>query len=271
MKEILIINGSGGVGKDAFVNALSRYANVIHTSIINPTKELARQIGWNGSKTERDRKFLFDMKSLIDNYNDANYSQMCNLMRDFKDGKIDAEIICIDMREKDQIERAKKEFGAKTLLVTRSSVPHITSNKADNGVFDIEYDYHIKNDGSLLDLDNAAKQLVKELETVKYKKAIYISHPFGGKKENLQSIEKIMKILVKKMPNYIFVSPVGAFGFEYDYTSYEQGLGKCLWLLDKCDEMLVFGDYTKSIGCQEEIKYCEENDIPYSIVGSVNV
>ena len=41
MKEILIINGSGGVGKDTFVDKLSRYAKVIHTSIVNPAKDLA--------------------------------------------------------------------------------------------------------------------------------------------------------------------------------------------------------------------------------------
>lgn len=271
MKEILIINGSGGVGKDTFVDKLSRYAKVIHTSIVNPTKELAKKIGWNGGKTEKDRKFLSDMKMLIDEYNDANYLQMRKLMQDFRDGRIDAEILCIDMREKAQIERAKEEFGAKTVLVTRASVPLITSNIADKGVFDIEYDYHIKNDGSLLDLDDAANNFIKELKTVKYKKVIYVSHPYGGNEKNLQHIEKIMRILIEKMPNYLFISPVHAFGFEYEYLSYERGLNQCLWLLSKCDEMLVFGDYTQSPGCQAEIKYCEDNDIPYRIIGWANV
>ena len=44
MKEILIINGSGGVGKDTFVDKLSRYAKVIQTSIVNPVKDLAKKI-----------------------------------------------------------------------------------------------------------------------------------------------------------------------------------------------------------------------------------
>lgn len=271
MKEILIINGSGGVGKDTFVDKLSIYAKVIHTSIVNPTKELAKKIGWNGGKTEKDRKFLSDMKVLIDEYNDGNYNQMKALMQDFRDGKFDAEILCIDMREKHQIERAKEEFGAKTVLVTRKAVPHITSNIADKGVFDIEYDYHIENDGTLYDLDKKAQEFVQKLKTIKYKKVIYVSHPYSGKQENLANIEKIMRILVKKMPNYLFLSPVHAFGFEYNFLPYEQGLNQCLWLLSKCDEMLVFGDYTQSRGCQREIQYCEENKIPYRLVGWNNL
>ena len=84
MKEILIINGSGGVGKDTFVGCLSRFKKVYHTSIVNPVKELAKQAGWDGGKTERDRKFLSDLKVLIDTYNDNNYKSMEKDMQDFK-------------------------------------------------------------------------------------------------------------------------------------------------------------------------------------------
>ena len=67
MKQVLIINGSGGVGKDTFVNFLNKYKKVIHRSIAYPAKEIAKQIGWDGSsKTEKDRKFLSDIKSCIE-------------------------------------------------------------------------------------------------------------------------------------------------------------------------------------------------------------
>ncbi len=146
MREILIINGSGGVGKDTFVECLSKCCvKVLHTSIVNPVKDLARRAGWNGSKSEIDRKFLSDLKVLIDEYNDGNYRQMETVMRKFKSGEIEGDILCIDMREKHQIERAKNDFGAKSVLVVRDSVKHITSNIADAGVFDINYDYVIDN------------------------------------------------------------------------------------------------------------------------------
>ena len=268
MNEILIINGSGGVGKDTFVDKLSQYKKVIHTSIVNPAKGLAKQIGWNGGKTERDRKFLSDLKVLIDEYNDHNYNQMKSIMQDFKDGKLDADILCIDMREKEQIQKARKEFGAKTVLVTRDSVPHITSNIADKNVYEISYDFHIENNGTLCDLDKRAKEFVGELEAKPYKRIVYISHPYGGKEENLKDIERIVKKLVKTFPNYLFVSPVHAFGFEYDFVPYKAGLSQCLWLLTKCDEMWVFGDYQNSTGCKNEIEYCKEKNIPYLLIGA---
>ena len=173
------------------------------------------------------------------------------------------------MREKEQIERAKKEFGAKTVLVTRESVAHITSNVADKGVFDIDYDYHIKNDGSLYELDQKAKEFLTELSKPHYKKAVYISHPFQNLPKNVKRIEKVIELLEKEFPEYLFVSAVHAFGHGYSRLSYEKGLNQCLWLLDKCDEMWVFGKYINSKGCLAEIEYCKANDIPFTIAEEI--
>lgn len=161
MKKILIINGSGGVGKDTFVNALRDFAEVTHISIVEPTKNLAKQIGWNGGKSEHDRKFLSDLKMLIDDYNDYNYGYISNIVRNYLDTPSDGiNLLCIDMRERPQIERAKEEFGAETVLVKRDSVQHITSNVADAGVFNMEYNYIIENDGTIEDLTRVAKSFV---------------------------------------------------------------------------------------------------------------
>lgn len=161
LKKILIINGSGGVGKDTFVNALRDFAEVTHISIVEPTKNLAKQIGWNGGKSEHDRKFLSDLKMLIDDYNDYNYGYISNIVRNYLDTPSDGiNLLCIDMRERPQIERAKEEFGAETVLVKRDSVQHITSNVADAGVFNMEYNYIIENDGTIEDLTRVAKSFV---------------------------------------------------------------------------------------------------------------
>ena len=169
MKQILIINGSGGVGKDTFVDLLGEFVPVIHDSIVNPTKALAKQVGWDGKKDERDRKFLAELKSLIDEHSNYNYKEMENLMSSFLSGNLSCELLCIDMREKYQIEKAKNEFGAKTVLVTRNSVEQITSNHADADVFNVNYDYHIHNDGSLADLRETAKQFKEQLENEQQK------------------------------------------------------------------------------------------------------
>lgn len=291
MRQILIINGSGGVGKDTFVKQLATFVNVQHDSIVNPVKEIASLVGWQGDKTETSRKFLADLKMLVDNYNDYNYASMASKMKRFLESGIDEkdgicpvkksslplEIFCIDMREKNQIERAKLEFGAKTVLVTRASVDQITTNHADAGVYDIHYDYHISNDGDLNDLrESAARFLItlsKELQANGHKKrdtakkVIYISHPYGGDFMNLLKIQNIAINLTRGYPNCIFISPVHAFGYKYSIIPYADGLDECLWLLDKCDEMWVFGDYKESKGCLKEISYCEEHKKPYIIKG----
>ena len=70
--KVVIINGRERSGKDTFVDICSIVNNgkVISTSMVDGTKELARKIGWDGSKEPRDRKFLSDLKDLLDEYKD---------------------------------------------------------------------------------------------------------------------------------------------------------------------------------------------------------
>ena len=57
MKKIFIINGSGGVGKDTFVELVSQFFPIVNFSSVHKVKEIAIKIGWDGkSKTEKDRK-----------------------------------------------------------------------------------------------------------------------------------------------------------------------------------------------------------------------
>ena len=56
-KNIIIINGSGGVGKDTFVNICSKFRKVLNISTIDKAKEAARiLVDWNGEKDEKYRK-----------------------------------------------------------------------------------------------------------------------------------------------------------------------------------------------------------------------
>lgn len=166
-KKILIINGSGGVGKGEFVKTLSNITSTYQVSIVDRVKAIARSAGWNGKKDEKSRKFLYDLKRCIDEYNDSNYMAMQELMDKFiKTGKINGQpynILCIDMREPDQIERAKQEYGAKAVLVTNAKVAQILSNGADASVYDCIYDYIVVNDGSLEELQSSAEVLHEEL------------------------------------------------------------------------------------------------------------
>jgi hypothetical protein len=96
---------------------------------------------------------------------------------------------------------------------------------------------------------------------------VYVSHPFSGLEDNKQKVEAIVRDLVASHPEDVFISPIHALGYLYHDVSYETGLEMCMSLLNRCDKMLVFGDYAKSRGCTAEILYCQEFFIPYEIVG----
>ena len=58
MKKIFIQNSVGGSGKDTFASFLNKYIPTHKYSIVDLPKEAAKVLGWDGGKTERDRKFL---------------------------------------------------------------------------------------------------------------------------------------------------------------------------------------------------------------------
>ena len=63
-----------------------------------------------------------------------------------------------------EIERAKQEFKAITVLVRNPNVPEIKSNMADANVEEYQYDYVIENNGTLEDLRNKVAEFVRKLE-----------------------------------------------------------------------------------------------------------
>ena len=170
MKQIFIINGSGGVGKDAFINAVhdqsfepskNIYINMANYSSVSKVKEIAKLIGWNGSKTEKDRKFLSDLKLLTTEFNNMSLNDMKKYANDFMNynSRNEEKILFLHIREPEEIAKAVeefKEYNAKTILVKRDSVKHITSNMADENVYNYDYDIVINNNGNIEDLKEKA-------------------------------------------------------------------------------------------------------------------
>lgn len=169
-KNIFIINGSGGVGKDTFVELVSvelndklkRFHTVINFSSVDKVKQIAKEIGWNGKKSEKDRKFLSDLKILTSEYCDMPFESMKEEVNKFKNNN-ENQVIFLHIREPKEIERAVKEFNAKTILIVRDTIKHITSNMADQNVFNYNYDFVINNDGTKLELKSKAKKFIEEV------------------------------------------------------------------------------------------------------------
>lgn len=122
-KQIFIINGSGGVGKDTFVDLVSielndimkRFHTVINFSSVDKLKQIAKEIGWNGEKTEKDRKFLSDLKELTSQYCDMSFQSMTEKVNEFMSDE-NSIFLFLHIREPEEIARAVKEFGAKTIF-----------------------------------------------------------------------------------------------------------------------------------------------------------
>lgn len=162
MKKIFILNGVGTSGKGEFVARVSKYIPTLKYSIVDLTKEAAKVLGWNGGKTEKDRRFLSDIMDLSTDYNDAPFKDVLSLVTDFKNNKDYAEykVLIIDMRDPKDIARAVEMFGAETILVRNPNVAKIESNHADRDIENYEYDYIIENDGTLEQLERVAKLFV---------------------------------------------------------------------------------------------------------------
>jgi hypothetical protein len=74
--HIVVINGRGGVGKDTLIATLDKLLGADYRtksiSAITPVKMAAMTyFGWDGAEEERDRKFLADLRQLIEDYNDS--------------------------------------------------------------------------------------------------------------------------------------------------------------------------------------------------------
>ena len=159
-KQIIVINGTGGSGKDTFIEYVGKYAKTVNFSSVDKVKEVARVIGWDGKKTDKDRKFLSDLKRLTTEYNDMAFNSIKEEVTLFR--KSDNEIMFIHIREPEEIKRAVLSFGAKTLQIKRMGLSNITSNYSDASVDNYEYDFTIINT-TLEELDKKAKQFVEKL------------------------------------------------------------------------------------------------------------
>lgn len=152
MKKIaIVINGAGGVGKDTLCELASKHFRVFNVSSITPIKEIAAMCGWNGTKDDKARKFLSDLKRLTVEYNDYPTVWAKGKYDEFLSSEF--EIMFLHIREGVEIEKFVTASGgkAKTLLVRggeRMKKSHY-GNVSDDEVENYSYDYYFVNDKTL--------------------------------------------------------------------------------------------------------------------------
>jgi hypothetical protein len=153
--KILVVNGKPLSGKDVFCQTIYEKRGLVFPySTIDEVKLLATQLGWDGVKDEKGRKFLSDLKDAMTAYNDLpreyvlkQIKQKCELYRSTPE-IIDDMIFLIQSRESTDIERWEKENGARSLLIIKkletTDVTH-WRNHADDEVWNHSYHYRLKN------------------------------------------------------------------------------------------------------------------------------
>lgn len=161
MKKVFITNGSAENGKDSFADFVGKYISTYKYSSIDLVKEMFEVVGVSKKeKTEKKRRLWSDGKDLLTEYDDIPFKDVTSIVTDFKNNKIEAEVLLVDIREPEEIARAVETFGAETILIRNPNVRKIESNHADQNVENYNYDYIIENDGTLEQLERVAKLFI---------------------------------------------------------------------------------------------------------------
>ena len=183
--KVVIINGKPQSGKDTFCKYAQGYcdddesANTFIISSVDPLKEMLTQLGWDGTKTDKIRDMLMDMKQLwVQNQDGPTMFLFNNILEFHKACTGEDNIVFVHIREPEEI---KKLVNALTgfesmgidvisLLVIREggedtpNQPAETRRSDDEALINsYEYDVTINNDEDLIKLQELAAEFVDKL------------------------------------------------------------------------------------------------------------
>lgn len=178
MVKVVVVNGKPGVGKSEFERMCKEQCGLFNrqvgfsegrdlwidiTSTVDFVKEVATMCGWDGTKTLENRKFLSDLKDLLTNWNDVPYQVILNQVKTLPQNH--DWIVFVDCREPKEIQKLKDGLNATTILIRRPGDENTeTSNHADAGVFEYDYDLNIWNEYGLEELEMMAKAFLEYMK-----------------------------------------------------------------------------------------------------------
>lgn len=164
--KIYVINGYGGSGKTTFENMVRKHSKTKGniTSMVEIVKHYAEQMGWKGSKEDKDRKFLSDLKDCLTEWADIPMTYVYNRVKEFEE--LGDGYCFIDAREEPDIQRIKKDLTeqghkVQSILIDKKTFKYY-GNHADDNVMNQKYDITIMNDKDLLALDKCAQAFCQQ-------------------------------------------------------------------------------------------------------------
>lgn len=153
----IVINGLPRSGKDSFVNFCSEYLaskniSSFNISSVDRVKMAAYTLGWDGTKDQKGRKFLSDLKDL----STVNYNGPLNYMKSCIDEN-SKDVYFFMIREPSEIHKFVKEYPKHsiTVCITRNNLQEF-DNHADQNVYEYDYGVYIDNNKDIEDLQKEA-------------------------------------------------------------------------------------------------------------------
>lgn len=162
---VVVINGYPRTGKTTFTDICCEIAFPYgkNLSTVDFIKEIATLAGWDGTKDEKNRKFLSDLKKLMTDWDEVPMKKLEEAMEEhmtelaFNDFDPNKAIFFVHCREPKEIQKLVDEFNAVTVIVRRDDIEENLSNDSDRNVELFPYDVIIKNNASIQHLELTAK------------------------------------------------------------------------------------------------------------------
>ncbi len=164
-KTAIVINGAGGVGKDTLCELAAKHFKVKNISSITPIKEIAAQCGWDGTKDNKARKFLSDLKRICVEYNDYPTVWAKRQYDEFMLSNED--VMFVHIREPEEIQKFVDITGGRALTLLVRGGKRMSAEKygnvSDDGVENYNYDYYFLNENSLYVAESEFTRLIKTI------------------------------------------------------------------------------------------------------------
>ena len=172
--KIIMLSGKAGSGKDTFYKlSLPGNFDCERFAFADYLKDVARSVGWDGTKEEKGRQLLIDLGSIVRKYNPNFWVDIVieNIKFTALDFLFDGVSIITDWRYQNEYDRMVEAFGSENVITVRIERTELHSTltedqQKDQSEVDLEdfpFDYVIEND-TLEGFEKNIEILFKDLE-----------------------------------------------------------------------------------------------------------
>ena len=164
MKQIIIINGYAGSGKDTFIDMCQECTRATRLWTSTPAKKALMELGWDGVNKGADIRYVLQQLIEMSEFMfDGTVAYLDVALAKISDG-----LVFIHCREHGKINRLKTRYNAKTLFISSERAKQLAkttlSNTSDTCCLEnYDYDTVIDNNDGFAELRQKAKEYCEEM------------------------------------------------------------------------------------------------------------